>query len=489
MSPTTPDSDDKKLSTRGSLDKVNGVAKHIEQSGNSPDFDDSIEETDPSWAVWLITITVACGGLLFGYDTGVISAVLVSLKSDLGHELSSSEQELVTSITSGGYGRKLGIYVGCLLFFIGSVIQAAAFSVIQMTVGRFIVGLGVGSAAMIIPLYIGELAPAKHRGRMIAFDNMSVTFGQLLAYALGAGFAEVSHGWRYMVAIGGIPPIVLGLLLPRCPESPRQLISHGKLEEATRVIRQVYPHATEEQVQAKMGHLTWAVEVEANATSGSLWDKFKELHVVPSNFRALACACAIMAISQLGVVGGTNFLFSIVNLFVIDRIGRRRILLVTVLGMSVTMVVAAVAFHWIPVSPDLKLQTASVNWAGILVLVTIILYVAFFSGGVATIAWVGTELLPLEVRALGTMMNTVTCWGCNIIISATFLTMMKSMTPSGAFGFYAGICFFGWIFVIFCYPEVNGLPLEEVRQVFSTGFGVKKANELQRMRKMAGGSA
>ncbi|TEA15147.1 Myo-inositol transporter 1 [Colletotrichum sidae] len=548
MSPTTPDSDGKKLSTRGSLDKVNGVAKHIEQSGNSPDFDDSIEETDPSWAVWLITITVACGGLLFGYDTGVISAVLVSLKSDLGHELSSSEQELVTSITSGGaligalmaglpadrYGRKLGIYVGCLLFFIGSVIQAAAFSVIQMTVGRFIVGLGVGSAAMIIPLYIGELAPAKHRGRMIAFDNMSVTFGQLLAYALGAGFAEVPHGWRCMVAIGGIPPIVLGLLLPRCPESPRQLISHGMLEEATRVIRQVYPHATEEQVQAKMGHLTWAVEVEANATSGSLWDKFKELHVVPSNFRALACACAIMAISQLGgfntlmqvflvsslfrfcfakplnryysatlfglvgfnkpvavsiVVGGTNFLFSIVNLFVIDRIGRRRILLVTVLGMSVTMVVAAVAFHWIPVSPDLKLQTASVNWAGILVLVTIILYVAFFSGGVATIAWVGTELLPLEVRALGTMMNTVTCWGCNIIISATFLTMMKSMTPSGAFGFYAGICFFGWIFVIFCYPEVNGLPLEEVRQVFSTGFGVKKANELQRMRKMAGGSA
>lgn len=153
------------------------------------------------------------------------------------------------------------------------------------------------------------------------------------------------------------------------------------------------------------------------------------------------------------------------------------------------MAVAAIAFHWIPVSPDLKLQATSVNWAGILVLVTIIVYVACFAGGVATIAWVGTELLPLEVRALGTMMNTVTCWGCNIIIASTFLSMMKGLTPSGAFGFYAGICFFGWVFVIFCYPEANGLPLEEVRQIFSTGFGVKKANELQKTRKMTGGSA
>ncbi|GKT66787.1 myo-inositol transporter [Colletotrichum tofieldiae] len=533
MSHTSPESESKALSRDASLDKMKlgGSTSHIEQSdlNNNRDFDDSIEDTEPSRAVWLITFTVAMGGFLFGYDTGVISAVLVSLKDDLGHELDSHEQELVTSITSGGallgaliaglpadrYGRKLGIYIGCLLFLIGTIIQAAAFSVAQMTVGRFIVGLGVGSAAMIIPLYIGELAPAKHRGRMIAFDNMSVTFGQLISYALGAGFTEVSHGWRYMVAIGGVPPIVLAFLLPMCPESPRQLISHGKLEEATRVIKRVYPHATEEQVAAKVGHMAYTVEVEAQVTSGSLWDRFKELHVVPSNFRALVCACAIMAISQLGgfntlmyysatlfglvgfnkpvavsiVVGATNFIFSLVNLFIIDRVGRRRILLVTVAGMSVSMVVAAVAFHWIPVSPDLKLQTATVNWAGILVLATIIVYVACFAGGVATIAWVGTELLPLEVRALGTMMNTVVCWGCNIVIASSFLSMMKGMTPSGAFGFYAGICFFGWIFCIFCYPEANGLPLEDVRQIFATGFGVKKANELQRLRKMTEGSA
>lgn len=144
------------------------------------------------------------------------------------------------------------------------------------------------------------------------------------------------------------------------------------------------------------------------------------------------------------------------------------------------MVLTAVAFHWIPISKDLELEASSVNWAGTLVLVTIIFYVAFYASGVATIGWVGTELLPLEVRALGTMMNTVTCWGCNIIIASTFLSMMKGLTPSGAFGFYAGICFFGWIFIIICYPEVKGLPLEDVRQIFEHGFGVKRAKQMQK---------
>ncbi|KAI6796183.1 hypothetical protein KC332_g16533 [Hortaea werneckii] len=132
-----------------------------------------------------------------------ISSVLVSIGTSLGHVLSSSEQELVTSLTSGGamigavmagltadrFGRKTPIWLACATFIIGTVLQTAAYSVPQFAVGRFIVGLGVGSAAMVVPLYIGELAPAKYRGRMIAFNNMSVTLGQLVASAIGAGLA------------------------------------------------------------------------------------------------------------------------------------------------------------------------------------------------------------------------------------------------------------------------------------------------------------
>ncbi|KAL1987807.1 hypothetical protein VTN96DRAFT_2210 [Rasamsonia emersonii] len=486
-----------------------------------PDIDDSIESTDPGKTVWLIACTVSMGGFLFGYDTGVISAVLVNLGSDLGQTLSSSDQELITSITSGGalvgallagltsdkYGRKPGVYLGCLLFVVGAVLQAAAFSLAQMTVGRFVVGLGVGSAAMIIPLYIGELAPARSRGRLIVFDNLCVAGGQLVSYAVGAAFTGVSHGWRYMVGLGAVPALLLAATLPWCPESPRQLVSHNQLAEAREVLARIFPEATPEQVSAKIQLIQRAIEETALSVSDrSLWWQFRQLVTVPANLRALTTACAVMAISQLGgfntlmyysstlfamvgfnkpvavsiVVGGTNFLFGFINFAVIDRFGRRVVLLITVLGMSLSLVVAAVAFHWIPISPDLTVQTRDINWAGIVLLVTIIFYVAFFAAGVAPIAWVGTEFLPQEVRALGTMLNTVTCWGCNIIIASTFLSMMKAMTPSGAFGFYAGICFVGWAFVVFCYAEVHNMPLESVREVYTHGFGVRYAKKLQR---------
>ncbi|KAJ5295235.1 Myo-inositol transporter [Penicillium antarcticum] len=509
---------------RSSLDANKADIIH-EERARVDELDDSIEETDPGWAVWLIACTVSMGGFLFGiytsiyssipppqntpyntqshqkanttekgYDTDVISAILVNLNEDLGHTLSSKETELITSITSGGaligailagltsdrYGRKLGIYLGCALFTAGAVLQAASFTVAQMTVGRLVVGLGVGSAAMIIPLYISELAPARFRGRMIVFDNLCMAGGQLVSYALGAGFTPVEHGWRYMIALGALPAILLAVLMPRCPESPRQLVSHGRFEEGG--------------VSVSERSLKW---------------QFGKLFFVPANLRALVTACMVMAVSQLGgfntlmyysstlfsmvgfdtpvavsiVVGGTNFLFGFINFAVIDRFGRRAILIVTILGMSLSLVVTAIAFHWIPITHMDSASTTlsgSQPWATILLLVTIILYVAFFAAGVAPVAWVGTELLPLEVRALGTMINSVTCRGCNLIISSTFLSMMKARTPSGTFAFYAGICFVGWLFVLACYAEVHGMPLEDVSAVFEKGFGVKEAKILQR---------
>lgn len=185
-------------------------------------------------------------------------------------------------------------------------------------------------------------------------------------------------------------------------------------------------------------------------------------------------------------VSATNFIFSLVNLFLVDRFGRRIILAITVLGMSVCMAIVAVAFHYIPVDlATLTVTSDDIGWPGILVLIMIICYVMFFASGVATIAWIGTEFIPLEVRALGTMLNSATCWGTNIIISSTFLTMMKSMTPSGAFGFYSGICFVGWVFIIICYPECKGMPLEAIREVFARGFGVRYSKQWQKDNKYA----
>ena len=461
-----------------------------------------------------------------GYDTGYISSVLVTIGQSLGKELTSSESELVTSLTSGGaligaiyagltadrFGRKMPIWAACAVFVIGTILQTAAFSIAQFAVGRFVVGLGVGSAAMIVPLYIGELAPAKYRGRMIAFNNMSVTLGQLLASAIGAGFAQVKgEGWRATVGIGALPAIILAGLLFKCPESPRQLVAHSRHEQADAVLQRIYKTSSQEQRQAKIKAIQISIqEATESMHQESLWSAFRRIFTTPATGRAVLTACMISAISQLGgfntlmyyaatlfqivgfsnptavgiTVSGTNFIFSIVNLVLVDRFGRRAILRVTVLGMAICMLIAAVSFHYIPIDTStLELKTQHVGWPGALVLVCIIFYVAFFSAGVATIAWIGTELIPLEVRAVGTMLNTVTIWATNIIIASTFLSMMKGMTPSGAFGFYCGICSVGWLFVMFCYPECKGMPLEAIREVFQHGFGVHYSKQWQRENK------
>ncbi|PPJ58306.1 hypothetical protein CBER1_04510 [Cercospora berteroae] len=413
------------------------------------------EATAASSAAWLISITVSLGGFLFGYDTGYISSVLVGIGTSLGHELSSSEQELVTSLTSGGalvgavfaglaadkHGRKWPVWGACIVFVIGTVLQTAAYSV-----------------AMIVPVYIGELAPAKYRGRMIAFNNMSVTFGQLIASAIGAGLAEVpGKGWRGTVGIGAFPTIALAIMLFWCPESPRQLVAHGQTDAAEAVLLRLYPTSTHEQRFAKIRAIETSIEeATSSLVPESLWTVFKRIFNTPATARAVLTACLIMAISQLGgfntlmyysatlfaivgfknatavaiVVSGTNWIFSGVNLVLVDRFGRRILLIVSVAGMSICMMIAAIAFHYIPINlSTLELETDDAGWAGIVVLVTIICYVGFYSSGVATIAWIGTELIPLEVRALGTMLNAVTCWSTNIIIASTFLSMMKGITP------------------------------------------------------------
>ncbi|KAI7230365.1 general substrate transporter [Hortaea werneckii] len=487
--------------------------------------DNDIDNIAVSWFVWLVAATASIAGALFGYDTGIISAVLVYLGTDLDNkEASSGEKEAITALCSAGafvgaiiagltadkYGRKIAIYVGCVLFTIGAVLQGASYSIAQMCVGRLIVGFGVGSAAMVVPLYIAEIAPTKVRGRLIGLNNMSITGGQVISYGIGAAFAHVGGGWRYMVGLGAVPAIILAALLPFCPESPRQLIFHGRLQEAEAVLLKIYKGASIEQVRAKVALIAAACEEAKELNEGSRWMKIKQLHTNPANLRALVCACGLMVISQMSgfntlmyysstlfalvgfsnpvavglVVAGTNFVMTWVNMMTVDPIGRRRVLVSTVWGMSAGLLAVAIAFSFIPVNTEtLELEATSVSAPAIVVLVFIIWFVFFYGVSVGNTAWMSTDFFPMEVRAMGTMWLTCSCWGSNIIVSSTFLSMMKGMTPSGAFGFYAAICGLGWVLIILFYPEVSGLTLEEIGDVFKSKNPVKFARNLRRERK------
>ena len=312
-----------------------------------------------------------------------------------------------------------------------------------MAVGRLVVGFGVGSAAMVVPLYIAEIAPTKVRGRMIGLNNMSITGGQVISYGIGAAFAHVPHGWRYMVGLGAVPAILLGCLLPLCPESPRQLVYHGKLQEAEQVLSKIYSGASPQQVRAKVALIAAACEEakELNGTA-STWQKVKLLHTNPAYFRALVCACGLMVISQMSgfntlmyysstlfalvgfsnpvavglVVAGTNFVMTWVNMMTVDPFGRRRVLVCTVWGMAAGLMAVAIAFHFIPVNTHtLVLEATTVSSPAIVVLVFIIWFVFFYGVSVGNTAWMSTDFFKFEVRAVGTL------WYVTVFLPSGFL--------------------------------------------------------------------
>ncbi|KAI9932337.1 hypothetical protein ASPWEDRAFT_112121 [Aspergillus wentii DTO 134E9] len=487
--------------------------EHHDEKDPEKDSLDDINNLPVSWFVWVVALTASIAGLLFGYDTGIISAVLVYIGDSLDqHSLSSNEKELITSLCSGGaffgaiaagltadkLGRKSCIYMGCALFTVGAVLQGASYSIAQMAVGRAVVGLGVGSAAMVVPLYVAEIAPAKARGRLIGLNNMCITGGQVVAYAVGAGLANVSEGWRYMVGLGAVPSIILAIMLPFCPESPRHLVYHNRLDEADLVLRKIYASASPGQVLAVRRSIVEACDEAKRIGSESRWSKIQQLHTTPSNLRALFCACGLMVISQMSgfntlmyysstlfslvgfdnptavglVVAGTNLIMSVVNTLVVDRLGRRKLLLSTSWGMCAGLIAIAIAFIFIPVDTEtMTVPSAKINAPAIVVLIFVIWFVLFYGVSVGNTAWMSADFFPLEVRAMGTMWLTCSNWATNVIVSSTFLSMMQGMTPSGTFGFYAGICGVGWLWIFWFYPEVSGLQLEEIRQVFEQGIG------------------
>jgi MFS transporter, SP family, solute carrier family 2 (myo-inositol transporter), member 13 len=491
----------------------------------------STVQSSGSTFLWILTCSACVSGLLFGYDTGVISGTLVSIGSDLSaRPLTTLDKSLIASCTSlcaliasplagilaDKCGRKIVILIADALFTAGALWQALTGTVWGMILGRSILGLAIGAASLIMPLYISELAPSHMRGALVTVSLLFITGGQVVAYLVGWAFSDVTSGWRWMVGLGALPAIFQFAILTLMPETPRWLTKAGYEERAKRILEKVYydrTHSTEDAVAHTLHAIKAEILEEERAylsnpkTPSILPPTLSSLLFHPPHTRALTIACLLQGLQQLCgfnslmyfsatifsllqfssptltslSIAVTNFVATIAAFYLIDRIGRRKILLYTIPGMVTALLLCAAAFTFVDISPSNNQQgsksgsAASSRLPAIAVLISLLLYVIPYATGLGPVPWQQSELFPLSVRSLGSSLSTSTNWLCNFVVGLTFLPMMDTLTPFWTFMTYAGVCAAGWVAVWAIYPETMGLELEDVGELLRHGWGVEES--------------
>ncbi|RHZ56760.1 putative MFS myo-inositol transporter [Aspergillus thermomutatus] len=491
--------------------------------------------------IWALTFSAGISGLLFGYDTGVISSTLVSIGSDLSNRvLTTLDKSLITSCTSlfallasplagilaDKLGRRRVILVADVLFTLGALIQAITGQVWGMILGRSVVGLAVGAASLVTPLYISELAPSHARGRLVTILCLFITGGQVVAYIVGWLFSTSTSGWRWIVGLGTLPAVLQLAIVLVLPETPRWLVQAGLEAEALHVLSRVYQgHSDNHQIAKQVVRsiqLEVAEEEEEmdrikSSTNGSRipWlgnvaQRAQNLFRVGGNRRALIIATMLQGLQQLCgfnslmyfsatifsmlsfssptltslSVAMTNFLFTLLAFALIDRIGRRRILLYSIPVMTVSLIICALTFASMELpgfSSEPRSAAQSDNgftnksFLPIAILLCLSVYTASYALGLGNVPWQQSELFPLNVRSLGSALATATNWASNFIVGLTFLPMMDWLSPGWTFSVYAGVCVVGWFGVWAIYPEMSGLSLEEVKGLLANGWGVRES--------------
>lgn len=475
---------------------------------------DSIEDTKLGIYSIIVVCASAVGGILFGFDTAIISSCLLFINQDLGHVLSSFEKELITAVTSitaligavsAGYlsdkfGRRNTLALCCLVFIISAIQMGVAHSVFQLVAGRAVVGVAVGGASMVVPVFISEVAPSNIRGMLLAVNSISTTGGQLIAYLVANGLKNVENNWRYSFLVSGIPPFLFLLAVKFIPESPRYSIIKGQTQQAEDALSRIYPYAEPDQVQDRIFSIQVDVNNAKQLYNVPFWEVIKSKK---STQNALLTGSILMAIQQcvgfnafmyysatifknLGFedpifasisIALTNFLFSFFPLFLVDKVGRRKMLLRTVWILAVALAIASAVYSVAPENhPEAE---AGVSTSNVIASIAIILYVAGYASGLGTVPWSSVEFLPLEARAIGGTIITCCNWSTNSIISFTYLTLMDKLSPGFTFGFFGIICLLSWLWIYMSYPDVSGIPLEEISKIFDNGVDIKLADELR----------
>jgi sugar porter (SP) family MFS transporter len=433
----------------------------------------------------IVAVSAATAGLLYGYDVGVISGAVVFLRSTF--RLGAVRTEMITSAAfwgcalgaaAGGwasdrFGRRVVLLSAGLLFCVSAALAASAPNFAQLLTARLLTGVAMGVALLVSPLYIAEVSPAATRGRLVTLNQLATVTGILLGYVCNYELARIPYdNWRWMFAVGAMPAIVLCLALTLIPESPRWLLQKGKGDVALSVLRRTLPPDDVDNAASEIG----ASIEEQSGTYRELFSSSLRRPLVLAVMLAMiqqitgintvlyygaiifsehTGASTSTAIGMNVMVGLVNLAFTILGLALIDRFGRRPLLLIATGGMGISLVAFAALLHVLP-------------GESMLLLLPLLSYVACFAFGLGTAVWVClAEMFPNRIRGRAMSIATIVLWISVSGVMATFLSLINLFTASGVFWGYAMLCAVSFIYIYVRLPETKNKTLEEIAALWS----------------------
>lgn len=501
--------------------------------------------------VIVIAAVASTGGLLFGFDTGVISGALPFLKECWG--LSSGEQELVTTAVLVGavlgalsagriadiVGRKAVIMVTSVIFAAGSLLTGAAPGMWFLIISRIILGIAIGISSFSVPLYISEISPTKIRGALVSSFQLMITIGILVSYFSDRAFADDLNpfSWRWMFYVGVFPAVILLVGMLFLPETPRFLISKGKEEKGRKVLEKIEePSMVEVAIRkikddisldkesvgySELFKKTWRVPLLI-AVGIMFVQQFVGINTIiyyaPTVFIIAGFAGKTAAITATISVGAVNVASTVLSMFLIDKIGRRKLYFIGLTGMMVSLAALGIFFFLKDSLGD------SLKWVTV---GTVLVYIIFFAISLGPLGWlIISEIFPIKVRGVGMSIGALSNWFFNGIVAFTFLKLAWALTgtgneiikgtgkvfnmesealshitqefgknaenyfynaqtgeimeklanPGGAFLIYAFVAILGILWGLKYIPETKGVSLEDIEEHWRAG---KSPNELK----------
>jgi MFS transporter, SP family, galactose:H+ symporter len=431
--------------------------------------------------VFLVASVAALGGLLFGYDTGVISGAILFISKDLG--LTTHQQEITIGVVLVGaiigsslsgaiadrIGRRPTLLGAGIVFGIGAVLSAFAGSWELLLAARVIVGIAIGICSVVAPLYISEVAPADVRGALVSLYQFAITVGILAAFLVDYGLAN-SGAWRWMLGLAVIPSLILIAGMVPLPESPRYLFKTNRADDARAELKKIAGH---EEIAEEEKAILESLEVHdagfsAFATPSvrkalllgvalAMLQQFTGINTViyygPHIFQMAGISGDNASILATAAVGVVNVLMTLVAIFFVDKIGRKPLLYAGVASMGVALSILAYAFGQSHLQGSL---------AGVAIASTMF-YVGSFAYSLGPIVWLLiSEIFPLPARALGMSISTLGNWVANLIVSLYFLSMLQALGAPATFGIYAVLCAVTLLVVWRGVPETKREILEQI---------------------------